>query len=187
MLNRMPNASINKQSGFALIELLVVVGIMIIIVGGSIAGFVTFRDRQQVVSSAKSLQQLLRTAQTKARVRETPTDPSCNAINNRLQGYRVSVGSSTLFTLQPLCGPDSAIATPGSFVPLSSVETLTLTDATLTTSLSYIDFYTLHRGVKIKTNLGFATTQNLRLLGSTYAYCFDIDDSGTISDVIGCL
>lgn len=181
----MPTVSKVKNSGFSLIELLVVTAIMLVVVGGSIAGFVTFRDRQQVTTGSKEIQQLLRSAQAKARVRETPT--SCSFDGNRLQGYRVVFNSSTYVTLHPLCGADAAIANPTTLTQLDSISSVTLVGATMVTSLSSIDFYTLHRGVKIHIGGGIYTnSQQVKFTGNTYSYCFDVEDNGSIGDVVGC-
>lgn len=69
--------------GFTLIELLVVITIGIMIMGGGIAAYITFNDRQNLQNGAKLLQTYLRSAQTKARAGEKP------AACDRLTGYRV--------------------------------------------------------------------------------------------------
>lgn len=87
------------STGFTLIELIVSVTIMILLVGGGIAAFITFNDKQQLQGSTKMLQTYMRTAQTKARVGDRPED--CD----RLLGYQVGVaqGTSTI-TLAAICG-----------------------------------------------------------------------------------
>lgn len=81
------------SSGFTMIELMVSVSIMILLVGGGIASFITFNDKQQLQGSTKMIQTYLRTAQTKARVGDRPE--GCT----KLEGYEVQVPTGTA-TLQ---------------------------------------------------------------------------------------
>lgn len=60
------------SSGFTFIEMLVTVAIMMVILGGGIAAFINFNDKQVVTTSAKELQTYLRSAQIKARVGDRP-------------------------------------------------------------------------------------------------------------------
>lgn len=171
--------SINTfKRGFTLIELMITITVMVILVGGSLAGFITFRENQQVLTSLKEVQQMARDAQTKARVRETPS--SCNADGNRLQGYRLRFNSATSVAVHPLCGSDAQIANPGTLSELSAIQTKTLSDVTLSGYPTYIDFYTLHRG------LSTTSTYTIKTSGFGSDYCFDIESSGAISDVTSC-
>lgn len=160
-----------RNAGFTLIELLVSISIMILLVGGAIAGFITFRDRQLVLSDAKALQQFVRTAQAKARVRETPL--GCNTAGNRLQGYRVSFNSTTQVTLHPLCGDDDL----NPLTAQGAVATLTLPSSVISGNPGTIDFYTLHRDNSLSSNLRLRTSTSL------YRYCFDVGTGGSISEV----
>lgn len=85
-----------KYSGFTLIELLITSAIIMIVVAGSLVAFLGFQERQKALVAAKSIQQLMRSAQVKARVRDTPTE--CAS----LTGYRVQVGL-TESTMQAVC------------------------------------------------------------------------------------
>lgn len=85
-----------KYSGFTLIELLITSAIIMIVVAGSLVAFLGFQERQKALVAAKSIQQLMRSAQVKARVRDTPT--GCAS----LTGYRVQVGF-TESTMQAVC------------------------------------------------------------------------------------
>ncbi len=77
------------RAGFTLIELLVGITIMLLLLGGGIASFVNFNDRQTLVGAGKEFQTYLRSAQTKARVGDRPD--TCP----RLLSYAVSAGQGT--------------------------------------------------------------------------------------------
>lgn len=71
------------SSGFTLVETMVVTVIILLLVGGGLASFVTFNEKQQVVNAAKDLQGHLRMGQILSRVGETPA--GCG----KLSGYIV--------------------------------------------------------------------------------------------------
>lgn len=80
------------SAGFTLIELIVTVSIIMIITGGGIAAFVNFNDKQQVQSTVKDLQTMMRAAQIKARAGEGASE--CGTVgsftNGKLYGYEVT-------------------------------------------------------------------------------------------------
>ena len=75
---------IKSKLGFSLIELVVVVGILLLLSGGGIVAFFDFNEKQQLINAGKELKEHLRTAQTLARIGETPE--GCIKLN----GYNVS-------------------------------------------------------------------------------------------------
>lgn len=77
------------QGGFTLIEMLIVAVIFVLISSGAFLNYRKFIRRQQVLQSAKNLQEALRVAQKKARVGEKPT--GCVTLN----GYKVTVATNT--------------------------------------------------------------------------------------------
>jgi prepilin-type N-terminal cleavage/methylation domain-containing protein len=167
------------QRGFTLIELMVTMAIMSVVIGGSIAGFITFQSRQQVVEVGKTVQQLVRTAQGKARVRETPTNASCNgSAGARLQGYRITFASN-VSVIYALCGADGSIRGGGS---LAQVEVYREDIAGVTYaagSPSSIDFYTLYRGLDYTSGtkrIQYSSTDGVVVY-------FDVTAGGAISEV----
>ena len=106
-----------QKTGFTLIELLITVSITLLITGGGIAGFITFNDRQQVQTTVKNIQQLMRAAQVKARAGEGAND--C-ASGGKLKGYRITSDSSFVY-LHRLCMNPTSTALR-SQVPLDAVS-----------------------------------------------------------------
>jgi prepilin-type N-terminal cleavage/methylation domain-containing protein len=114
------DSNLAGQAGFTMIEMLVAVGIMLVLVGGGIASFITFNDKQQLQASTKLMQTYMRAAQTKARVGDRP--PGCT----RLDGYSVQVAEGTnTVELVANCSP-SDISIQG--FDLAGVETVTVND-----------------------------------------------------------
>lgn len=120
--------------GFTLVEILVVLGIMsgIILIG--IVSYRDFNRRQQLVETAKSLQQDLQLAQQKALSGEKSACPSSGT--NILLGYSITFTSSTYsIVLDCFTGSDPVVKT----IPLP-------TDITKTTGASSITFKVLGQG-----------------------------------------
>lgn len=156
-----------KQHGFTLIELIITVAISALVVGGSIAGFVGFTDRQEVLNTAQQIQQALRTAQSKARVREVPT--GCAT----LIGYEAVILSNQTY-LRALC--PGYMALPGFSYP-------SLTITTVPPSASQvIRFTTLENGVKDFGGNSLLTTTYL-VSDGTYTFQFIVNSNGSISNV----
>lgn len=123
----------HPDAGFTLIEMIVAVAIIVIVTGFSIASFIRFNDRQQVQTAARELQLQLRAAQTKARVRETPT--GCST----LERFRVSRSGSVLTT--------SAVCINGGSTQVVPVNTWTIPSGiTITPATFSVEYKTLHGG-----------------------------------------
>jgi prepilin-type N-terminal cleavage/methylation domain-containing protein len=92
------------QKGFTLIELVVSVGLMALLVGGSIAGYNRFNERQGVIQAGKEFVSVLRLAQKRASVGDKPDVAGCNG-GEKLDGYRVQASQNdSAYTLSPVCG-----------------------------------------------------------------------------------
>lgn len=168
----------SAQHGFTLLELLISVTIMTILIGGSIAGFITFQTRQEVLAAAKTMQQLVKTAQGKARVRETPTaalvgGTTCNSAGSRLQGYRMEVSGNTMY-IKALCGSSTT-----SYIEAATVQTQDLPSGITYSGPQYTDFFTLYRGISIS---GGAPGTYAVSNGSVQ-YSFTVSAGGAISEV----
>lgn len=176
----LPNKSALRHNGFTLIELIVAVAIMSLLVGGAITGFITFAERQEVQTTAKNLQQLLRTAQAKARIREVPT--ACTAPNKRLQSYRVRL-NQTSPDIVMLCGVG---ADRELIIPTDRESVVIPTGITVTSDAEYIDFYTLHQGVYIGSDVLSYSDRLVTIDGDVADWCFTIHTSGAITEPIDC-
>ena len=87
----------SKLKGFTLVELLVVVGLIAILSGGTIAGYTKFSDKQKVVAEAQKLKVNLRKAQAKMLSGVRPS--GCKGM---LIGYRIEF-NSTNYTIGADC------------------------------------------------------------------------------------
>lgn len=158
--------------GFSFIELLVTVSIMLVVLGGGIAGYIQFNQRQTVLEASKRLQTMLRTARTKAQVRDTPAAGDCV-----LQGYQFAASSTSpgaTVRLNAWCGATQATATAYS----TPVETFTLPTGVALSSGHSIIYYTLHGGTNVLSAREVVVSD-----GST-TYRFTVSPGGDISE--GC-
>lgn len=168
----------DQSTGFSLIELLVVIAVMAVILGGGIAGFIVFNERQTLLSTSQEIKTLLRSTQTKARVREIPD--GCD----HLQGYRVVIpqGSGVVLEAMALCGEERATAspveTPRLRLQIPSQVTLSLTPSA-TLDPGELNFYTLHGGVSLPDG---ASSLTVGLNGFGRTYSFEITSDGEITE-----
>lgn len=91
------------RRGFTLIELMVTVVIMGLLVGGGVAAYSGFNERQQVVTKGKEVMQFIRTAQKKASSGEKPSGCS-----DKLTAYKVEVVLPSEIQLLALCSGGSS-------------------------------------------------------------------------------
>ncbi len=134
-----------SKDGFTLIELIVVVLIMAIVTGMTLAVFSNFTEDRKLTKEVEKLRDVLELAKKKA------TDSEIVGDCKKFSGYRVSVGSSS-YTLNILCSP-----VPPTLVS-NLVQTFTIGQETTGTSnslliqipgVSDIDFKPLSEGTNI--------------------------------------
>jgi len=145
-------------AGFTLIELLVSVTIMLLIVGGGIAAFITFNDKQALRGAAKELQTYFRSAQISARSGVRPD------VCDKLLSYAVTAtaGSNQIRSL--------AVCENG-----SHEQALYLLPASVSVvGALNMEFQVLHGGVN---NAG-----DVSLTNNTNTYTFSVTPGGEISD-----
>jgi prepilin-type N-terminal cleavage/methylation domain-containing protein len=66
-----------KGSGFSLLEMVIVLGILSVLVGGGVVTLVPFKERREVLADARGMASLLKQVQAKASAVEVPL--SCSA------------------------------------------------------------------------------------------------------------
>ena len=145
------------RAGFTFIELLVSVAILMILMGGGIAAYLNFSDKQKVVQSGADVAFLARAAQKKARVGDKPA--GCT----RLNAYEFQIPSNGVIVLRAVCTN-------------ATVETqrLTLPSGVTITGGSTVQFFVLHGGA--------SSNQTIVVSGGGTTYTFTIGTGGDISE-----
>ncbi len=147
-----------NQIGFTLIEMLVTITIMMLMLGGGLVAYINFNQKQTVLSSVKTVQTALRSAQTKAKNGEKP--PGCGV----LDAYQVTIATNTNeLILRPIC---DNVAQPG-------FESIFFNDGVTVASPVDMEFKVLYSGVD---GAGDVTLQR-----DTYVYTFTVSPTGEIS------
>jgi prepilin-type N-terminal cleavage/methylation domain-containing protein len=179
---------ITRTYGFTLIELLVSITILLIVTGGAIAGFMTFRDRREADETARQVLQLFVSAQQKAAVKETPT--ACITAGRPLQGYRVNYDAGAgVFQLLALCAanplpPADANDIPASFPTTSEVESVTVPNAvTVVAGQTTYDYFTLERGTSRSAQNGGDGGDTVYTFTNGTGYGFTVTAGGSITNV----
>lgn len=166
--------AMNKHSsarGFTLIEMIVTVAIFLIVVSFGIAGFIRFNDRQQVLTKAKEIQLIFRSAQAKARVKESPS--GCES----LEGFRVRRSGSSLIT-SALC---LNAAMGGTLVEVQTSTFAIPNNLSVSPGAFRVDFKTLHGGAEIDPPVADDEVLELTVEGSSFEYAFEISPGGSIT------
>ena len=152
-------------SGFSLIELLVVITISLILLGGGIAAFTNFSDKRAVITAVDELKTLFQSAQAKARAGDLG---GCE----QLSGYRVQTylnGSNAEASLQAECTAGTAeTARVSSF---SNGVTISPNIDTL--------FQVLNAGVQLPDN---ASSLDITVANGTNNYLFTLYREGRTSE-----
>jgi prepilin-type N-terminal cleavage/methylation domain-containing protein len=154
-------ARFRHAGGYTLIEMLIAVAIMLLLVGGGIASFITFNDRQALVGAGKQMVTYLRSAQAKARVGDTPS--GCE----RLQSYQVTAQeASNIVTLEAACEN-------GNFLR----NTFVLPSGMTHNNDAFIEFRVLQGGVSGDTNFDIISATTGRV------YRIQVTQGGEIREV----
>ena len=166
-ITRLPDYQFT-QFGFSLIELMVTITIMVLVLGGGIAGYMTFNDKQTVLEATNQLKTYLHKAQSQAKSGKII---SCAT---PLIGYRVTVdtGSSpNEVSIEERCynGTESGVAGQATTHPLPS-------GVTVSNNVDVI-FKVLHGGV-----IGADGGLDIVVSGSNRNYTFTLKKGGEISE-----
>lgn len=171
--------ALRNITGFTLIELLVTVSIILLVTGAGIAGFVNFNDRQQVQTTVKEMQDLMRAAQIKARSGEGATGATVAdgcVSPNKLKGYQVTV-SGTAILLNRIC------VNPLTGIVASTTERSRINLGTVTVVMNpsnTVTFLALKGGV----DLGGTNPLSITITGtySNISYTFQVLPTGEITE-----
>jgi prepilin-type N-terminal cleavage/methylation domain-containing protein len=153
------------SSGFTLIELLVVVAISLVMLGGALAAFLNFTERQKVVTAVEELKAHFASAQAKASSGDLG---GCT----QLRGYRVQTylnGSITEVSTRATCTTGTAqaavVAAFGSGVTVSPNLDMT--------------FLVLNGGVELPSS---AASQEITVANGLNEYSFIMYREGRVSE-----
>lgn len=169
----------SPRRGFTLIELLVAATILVLLVGGSIAAFFRFQNRQLVQTTATNIKSLLEVAQTKARNKEVPK--SCLSSTLLLAYYEVYVQGTTV-KVRAVCAEDGKNAqianTPQADMP--SLALVIPADVTVNFPDS-VGFFPLQGGVRSSSG---NSSIIITVTKAPYTATFTIEVDGNISDIV---
>lgn len=151
-----------RQYGFTMIELLVVITIITLLVGGGIAAFIEFNDRQVLQAAAKDVQSIFRTAQKRARSGAKPE--GCDQLDG--------------FTVRGQAGSNSYQLIAQCTVAAQSTEIITQSytfdpNVSFETNLD-VEFQALHGGV-----VGAGTVIVSTTGGKSYQFL--VDSGGAVT------
>jgi len=169
-----------KIAGFTLIELLVTIGIIVLVTGGGIAGFINFNDKQQVTTAVKDIQTMMRAAQIKARAGEGAEACPLQATltNGKLRGYEVALSGNNLI-MNSVCAD---LSTTVKIPRTASTISLDGVSVTFDNASNAVEFLSLKGG----TNTGHtgATPLVVTISGNAglYEYTFEVKPGGEITE-----
>lgn len=170
--------------GYTLIELLIVIAIMLLVIGGSIAGWLKFSEKQTTLSSAQTLQKMVRSAQVKARAKQWPSECINGGTKIPVIGYRVSssvANGITTIALTGFCNPTKTTYDTASNKVIVSTWQM---PATISLSNSFkFDFYTMAGGVSLNTANSLETVLIKNNLNTSCA-SFSVSSGGAITDAV---
>jgi prepilin-type N-terminal cleavage/methylation domain-containing protein len=153
------------QAGYTLIELIVVIALIGLMTGASIAGFNTLNQKQIVTTGGKELASVLRTAQNRAVSGIKPTGVTCTT----LLGYRVTgTANGSAYSLDVVCNNGGAPV-------VTTIKTYNL-PVNITFSASIAPTF----GVL---TAGVSGSGDMVIRSSVHTYTIRVNATGDITDV----
>lgn len=156
----------SARRGYTLIEIIVVVAIMGLMVGASIAGFNTLNQRQVMLSAGRELMSVMRTAQQRAGSGVKPEDITCG----QLLGYSVrgTINSDT-YTLNAVC------------LNSGVVQTMLLRSYEMSTGIVFVATFATQ--FNVQTGGASGNIGNIRIRSSFYTYTLNVTSAGDITEL----
>jgi len=182
----------NKKDGYTLIELLVVITLMVLLLGGGVATYFRFEERQSTEVVARELHRAFITARAKARFREKA---NCTS-TERVIGFRTLIrddGGTKKVDILSICGssridydgaePNSVQNEGPTTVVYTIPDNVTL-ESPISTDLPYeVDFFTLYGGAWINGDPEPVQVP-ITVSRGVARYSFNIDGGADISPVV---
>ncbi len=154
-----------RPTGYTLIELIIVITIMGLLVGASIAGFNTLNKRQTATNAGKELMSVMRTAQERAVSGIKPT--TCD----QLVGYSVNgTANSGTYTLKSVC-----------MVGGSSTSSVVKTYQ-LPTGVTVVNTFSTQ--FNVQTGGANGTVGDISLKSSSYTFTLTVSSAGDITEKV---
>jgi prepilin-type N-terminal cleavage/methylation domain-containing protein len=151
--------------GFTLIELLVVIGITALLVGGGLAAYSRFNERQQVKGVGTGLYNDIRLIQGRALAQEKPeVCESGGEFEGPLERFSLTFSSIDSYAITAWCG--------GEEVDLGIQRQLP--NGVTAVEGTQVHFFVLGRG---------STSQEITVSGFGFGYQILIDNSGEVEEV----
>lgn len=153
------------SAGFSLLELLIVITISLVLIGGGIAAFLNFSDRRTVIASVGELKTYFQRAQSKAAGGDLD---DCE----QLSGYRVETsvsGTTTSVSLQAECSLGTA----------SAAQITTLIEGVIVTPNIDAFFQVLNAGVQLPNG---AASVDITVTNGENIYLFTLYREGRVSE-----
>lgn len=154
-----------KKKGYSLIELLVVISVMLLVLGGGIATYMSFNEKQTVLEATNQLKTYLFQAQSNAR------NGIIVGCVFPLKSYRISVSSydPPELSIREICDDGTPYGSVGSVSVKSIPSGISISPFT-------VDYKVLHGGI-----IGADSDLQITVSGNNRNYSFKITRGGEIT------
>lgn len=166
-----PKLMKSNQSGYSLIELIVVMFVVVTLLGAGVLSYRDFSRRQQVIGAARQVKADLRLAQTEALAGKKPVSGalSCDTPTSVLSRYNFRRTSAITYVIEAVC------VSPNVTVPVRNV---TLPVNTTIDNFTTISFKPIGDGTFMAA--GDSITIIVRAAGTTFTQSITVNSSGDI-------
>lgn len=165
-----PHTAAGRQQGFTLIEMLVTVGISLLLVGLGIAGYLSFNDRQKILSAAREIETLLQTGANKV---QTGDLGGCT----QLEAYRLTFVTTT----DPVTASLASVCADGT---VTETRTYTLpagVAVSFSPNITQVEFPILQGGFRFSPSSS-SVSVTLTNTAITNTYVFSVSQGGDINE-----